>query len=82
MKGKKYLKGIVSLILSFSVLTSSVYAAKDYNEITLLEETENEYTGTPMAAPRLETIAFSDVPNGHWAKESIARAGALELIKG
>lgn len=82
MKGKKYLKGSLCLILAFSMLVSSTYAKTEYNEITLLEEVENEYTGTPMAAPRLETIAFSDVPNGHWAKESIARAGALELIKG
>ena len=82
MKGKKYLKGIISLTLALSLFVSNSYAAKDYNEVTLLEEVENEYTGTPMAAPRLETIAFSDVPNGHWAKESIARAGALELIKG
>ncbi|MCQ2979428.1 MAG: S-layer homology domain-containing protein [Clostridia bacterium] len=64
------------------LLSSSISYAAPYNEIALLEDVENEYTGYRLASSRLQTIAFNDVPNGHWAKEPIARAGATELIKG
>ena len=36
------------------------YAAT-YNEIALLEDVENEYTGYSLASERLQTIAFNDV---------------------
>lgn len=62
------------------VNTSSIFAVTDDSIFT--DQVYNTYEGTTSAKPLINNLKFTDVNDGHWAKESITKAGALEMIKG
>ena len=62
------------------VNTASIFAVTDDSIFT--DQVYNTYEGTTSAKPLINNLKFTDVNDGHWAKESITKAGALEMIKG
>ena len=62
------------------VNTVNIFAITDTNIFT--DTINNTYEGTTEAKPLISNLKFSDVYDGHWAKESITKAGALDMVKG
>lgn len=76
---KKVISFILAVVFAFSNVFS-VFAQTDDKIFT--DAVQNTYAGRDEAKSLINNLNFTDVPNGHWAKESIARAGALNMIKG
>ncbi len=64
----------------FFVNTVNIFAITDKNIFT--DQVYNTYEGTIEAKPLINNLKFVDVSKGHWAKEAITKAGALDIVKG
>ncbi len=58
----------------------NIYGVTDNSIFT--DQVYNTYEGTTEAKPLIANLKFSDVYDGHWAKEAITKAGALDMVKG
>lgn len=58
----------------------SIFAITDNKIFT--DTVYNIYEGTIEAKPLISNLKFNDIPKGHWAKEAITKAGALNMVKG
>lgn len=67
------------VFIIFTINTINVFAVTDPNIFT--DTVNNTYEGTEDAKPLINNLNFSDV-SGHWAKEAITKAGALDMVKG
>ncbi len=76
---KKFNLFFLIFVICF-VNTVNIFAITDNNIFT--DQVYNTYEGTTEAKPLINNLKFSDVYNGHWAKEAITKAGALDMIKG
>ena len=68
------------MFVIFFTNTVNIFAATDNKIFT--DQVENIYEGTEDAKPLINNLKFTDVSNGHWAKEAITKAGALDIVKG
>jgi hypothetical protein len=77
------MKKLIAISTSIMILmaqTINVHAIQDTR--VLVDTVQNTYSGREEAVTMINNLNFADMPNGHWAKESVARAGALNIIKG
>lgn len=75
------MKKIISMILSaVLILSQALYSSAD--EYIATDPAANVYTGRREASNMIMNLSFIDVPATHWANERIARAGALDMLKG
>lgn len=76
---KKILIILLTIIISFSNLPKS-FASTD--ELIYKDAVANVYFGTDDAKTMITNLNFRDISPDFWAAESIARAGALDIVKG
>lgn len=78
MKKKWLCQMMVTILLIQGLFISFVWGDPNI----LLDPVKNRYTGSEQGTVAIQNVNFIDVPVSHWAKESIVRMGALQLIKG
>ncbi|MCL2852603.1 MAG: hypothetical protein FWE20_06175 [Defluviitaleaceae bacterium] len=76
---KRALAFLLAGIMSVTAMPQTVLAA----DITILNHPPQAvFTGIPEAGSMITNLNFSDIPSGHWAAESIVRAGGMDILWG
>lgn len=78
MKKRKWPFLAAAIILFNSQM--AVWGAAD--QYILTDPIANTYQGRMEAVDIIRNMNFRDVPSSHWARESIVRMGALDIVKG
>jgi len=76
---KKFVAAVMAALLLLANMGTTYALTDDY---VLNDEVRAVYQGRDEARDMLTNLRFTDVPGTHWAGEVIARAGALNLVKG
>lgn len=76
-------KRILAVIIAILVTLGSSINTFAYSDDRILTDTVvNTYNGRLEATDMIRNANFTDVPNDYWARESIVRMTALNLVKG
>ena len=73
-------RAFAAMLAALLLFTGSVQALSD--DYVLNDQAQELFQGRSDARTTLTNIRFTDVASNHWAAEPIARAGALNLVKG
>ena len=76
---KKFAAAVMAALL---LLTSTNAVSALTDDYVLNDEVRAVYQGRDEARDMMTNLRFTDVAASHWAGEAIARAGALNLVKG
>ena len=76
-------KRIAALALAFTLSTqSAICAFADTDDYIFTDTPQNVYSGRSQAYDIIRNINFTDIPEDHYARQSIMQNGALDFIKG
>jgi hypothetical protein len=64
------------------ILVSQIFLCAFTDEMIFKDDVNATYRGRDDATFKIKNLDFADLPPEHWAKESVVRVGALEIIKG
>ncbi len=76
------MKRILAFLMALLFVSSPANAFALTDTKILTDPVQNTYVGRVEAKDIAHTLNFKDVPVSHWAREAIARTGALNLTKG
>ncbi|MBN2222159.1 MAG: S-layer homology domain-containing protein, partial [Vallitaleaceae bacterium] len=73
---------MIGMLLFQSIGPLVVEGAIEEDQAIVSAEIANSYEGRDLATETLQNLNFTDVSESFWAKETITRMGALNVVKG